>query len=67
MRATAGRIVHYQDELLPLDPSVALVVTVSSASVGLQVFGGDGSIDYVTDVPYAEVPTNGHWNWPPRV
>lgn len=35
-------------------------------SVGLCVLNPTGQF-FNRDVPYADEPTPGHWNWPPRV
>lgn len=79
-KPTVGRIVHYQSygtpggEYLP-EPRAAIIT-----AVGLPVAAGpDGPVIPVSlcilnptgyffnqSVPFAETPTPGHWNWPPR-
>lgn len=77
---TVGRIVHYQSfgtpggEYLP-EPRAAVVTCIypeppeladpSLLYVGLAVLNPTGMF-FNQLVPYAEVPTPGHWNWPPR-
>ena len=71
---SVGRDVHYQSygtpggEYLP-EPRTAKITTVNDAAkgdVGLCVFNPTG-LFFNLGVPFAEVPTPGHWNWPPRV
>ncbi|QAU06236.1 hypothetical protein SEA_RICKMORE_1 [Gordonia phage Rickmore] len=68
---TIGRIVHYQSygtpngEFLP-EPRPAIITEVKeNGVVSATVFQPQGM--YFNDLPFAEVPTPGHWNWPPRV
>lgn len=70
---TVGRIVHYQSygtpggEYLP-EPRAAIITQVSDdvrGEVGLMVMSPTGTF-FNTKVPFADVPTPGHWNWPPR-
>lgn len=73
---TVGRIVHYQSygtpggEYLP-EPRAAVITTVHDPEdhmafppVGLAVLNPTGMF-FNQDVPFAEEPTPGHWNWPP--
>lgn len=76
-----GRVVHYQSygtpggEYLP-EPRAAIITEVGSeqpaanykpaGAVGLCVLNPTG-LFFNRDVPYADTPTPGHWNWPPRV
>lgn len=71
---SVGRIVHYQSygtpggEYLP-EPRAAIITTVAedpTVYVGLAVLNPTGMF-FNERVPYAETPTPGHWNWPPRV
>ncbi|QKY79393.1 hypothetical protein SEA_JODELIE19_1 [Gordonia phage Jodelie19] len=81
-KPTVGRIVHYQSygtpggEYLP-EARAAVITTVytdklpemadpSKTHVGLCVLNPTGMF-FNQLVPFAEVPTPGHWNWPPRV
>ncbi|RYF60306.1 MAG: hypothetical protein EOO27_06340 [Comamonadaceae bacterium] len=75
-----GRIVHYQSygtprgEYLP-EPRAAVITEVRYAQltpgsdpeqvVGLCVLNPTGQF-FNQNVPFAEEPTPGHWNWPPR-
>ncbi|QFG10339.1 hypothetical protein J4U00_gp142 [Mycobacterium phage DyoEdafos] len=63
---------HYQSygtpngEYLP-EPRAAIVTTVGhDGNVGLAVLNPTGMF-FNEYVPYADKPTPGHWNWPPRV
>lgn len=76
-----GRIVHYQSygtpggEYLP-EPRAAIITEIGSdqpaadlkseGAVGLAVLNPTGFF-FNRDVPFAEQPTPGCWNWPPRV
>ena len=81
MKPTIGRIVHYQSygtpggEYLP-EPRAAVITEVGHAQllpgaeltevVGLCVLNPTGQF-FNQRVPFADVPTPGHWNWPPKV
>lgn len=72
MQPTVGRIVHYQSYGTPggeyqAEPRAAVVTQVSTTSdyVGLAILNPTGMF-FNPAVPYADVPTPGHWNWPPR-
>lgn len=72
MNPTVGRTVHYQSygtpggEYLP-EPRAAIVTEVGEGgSVGLAVLNPTG-LFFNLNVPFADTPTPGHWNWPPRV
>ncbi|MBV6758383.1 hypothetical protein [Rhodococcus opacus] len=76
-----GRVVHYQSygtpggEYLP-EPRAAIITEVGAAQlhpgdeltevVGLAILNPTG-LHLNRGVPFAEEPTPGHWNWPPRV
>lgn len=72
---TVGRIVHYQSygtpngEYLP-SPRAAIVTAIDESKkfglVDICVLNPTGMF-FNQDVPFAETPTPGHWNWPPRV
>lgn len=75
---SVGRIVHYQpqDHLEERDgqPFAAIVTAVCSddgQAVRLKILTPDGREDFIPEYGpiyvYAEVPTPGHWSWPPRV
>lgn len=76
MHPTVGRIVHYQSYGTPggeyqPEPRAAIVTQVTGLAtatgqfVSLLVLYPNGSSNKAK-VPYAEEPTPGHWNWPPR-
>lgn len=71
MTPSIGRIVHYHSygtpggEYLP-EPRAAIITSVSKSHVGLCVLNPTGMF-FIQLVPFAEQPTPGHWNWPPRV
>lgn len=81
MEPTVGRIVHYQSygtpggEYLP-EARAAVITTVenwhkgfagiTNIYVGLCILNPTGMF-FNEHVPFAEEPTPGHWNWPPRV
>ncbi|WNM72470.1 hypothetical protein SEA_ARTORIAS_1 [Gordonia phage Artorias] len=72
MKATIGRIVHYQSygtpagEYLP-EPRAAVVTEVHpDGYVGLCVLNPTGQF-FHRSVPFSEEPKSGHWNWPPIV
>ncbi|MEV6219773.1 hypothetical protein [Nocardia sp. NPDC051833] len=67
-----SRMVHYQSygtpggEYLP-EPRAAVITEVGeNGVVGLCVLNPTGQ-HFNRGVPFAEEPTPGHWNWPPRV
>lgn len=79
MQPTIGRIVHYQSygtakgEYLP-EPRAAIITEVHDAtegdpfgpiSVSLCILNPTG-LFFNTSVCYADEPTPGCWNWPPR-
>lgn len=73
MKPTVGRIVHYED---PEIGTIAAVITaVHEGGVNLTTFTPGKPCGYVAVGPgnllavvaFAETPTPGHWNWPPRV
>ena len=59
--ATVGRLVRYDGR-----PAIVTAVDDLFNDVALTVFDVNG-IRFYEEVPYADVPTVGHWNWPPRV
>lgn len=80
MKPSIGRIVHFQTygsaggEYLPA-PMAALVTRVDDSfgtdehpetRVDLAVFYESG-LAFRRNIEFAESPTPGHWNWPPRV
>ncbi|AID59104.1 hypothetical protein PBI_EMERSON_4 [Mycobacterium phage Emerson] len=76
MTPTVGRIVHYQSygtpggEYLP-EPRAAIVTAIpyaahgDTSTVSLCVLNPTGMF-FNVEVPYADEPTPGRWNWPPR-
>lgn len=68
MTPTVGRIVHYHRPGLLGAPPLAAIVTAAYGTdrVSLVAFDPTGAQLPVLAVPYAENPTPGHWNWPPR-
>lgn len=75
MQPSIGRIVHYQSygtpggEYLP-EPRAAIITGIApdeSGWVSLAVVNPSGLFFQSEGVPFAEEPTPGHWNWPPRV
>lgn len=72
MEPSIGRIVHYQSYGTPggehfPHPRAAIVTEVSnteSGEVGLCVLNPTGQF-FNRNVPHAQEPTPGHWNWPP--
>ena len=74
---TVGRVVHYQSygtpggEFLP-EPRAAIVTEVrgempdGTFRASLCVLNPTGMF-FTQDLDYAETPTPGCWNWPPRV
>lgn len=78
MKPTIGRIVHYQSygtpggEYLP-EPRAAVVTAIMTTEFGegyvaLAILNPTG-LFFNESVPHApdDVPTPGHWNWPPHV
>lgn len=80
-KPSIGRIVHYQTYGTPggehePEPLAAMITGVKGCDpelerdgcphASLHVYYGNGTSNK-EDVPYAETPTPGHWNWPPRV
>ncbi|MCM6774973.1 hypothetical protein NDR87_26370 [Nocardia sp. CDC159] len=76
-----GRIVHYQShgtpggEYLP-ESRAAIVTEVKGCDPALKREGCPHAslavltptgMHFAQEVPFAEQPTPGHWNWPPRV
>lgn len=81
MTPTIGRVVHYQSYGTPngefqAEPRAAIITEVNEVQydptlpvtyeVGLAVLNPTG-VYFNRSVPFAEEPTPGHWNWPPRV
>ncbi|APD18175.1 hypothetical protein SEA_HAMMY_2 [Mycobacterium phage Hammy] len=68
MTPTVGRIVHYHRNLLGSAPLAALITKADGTDrVGLVAFDPTNRLQhFLSDVPYAERPTRGCWNWPPR-
>ncbi|MGI5216253.1 hypothetical protein [Nocardia sp. CA-290969] len=72
-KPSISRDVHYQTygtpggEFLPA-PTAAKITHVheDGSTVDLFVMYRDGTSNKAK-IPFAEVPTPGHWNWPPRV
>lgn len=72
MEPTIGRIVHYQSYGTPngeYTPEVraAIVTAVHENMVVDAVVVNPSGVFFNQDLPFAEEPTPGHWNWPPRV
>lgn len=71
MIPSIGRIVHYQKYGTPggehkAEPSPAVITKVlADNKCSLFVMNPNGC--YFNETPYAEVPTPGHWTWPPKV
>lgn len=71
---TVGRIVHYwPDQDAHHAPWAAIITGLWNSDEGtvrLHIFTphGDAEDPIPEDgaYPYAETPTAGHWNWPPR-
>jgi hypothetical protein len=78
MKPTVGRTVHYQSYGSPGGeykslPRAAIITQtqaenplLSETIVGLAILNPTGMY-FNEKTPYAEVPTPGHWSWPPRV
>ena len=67
-----GRVVHYQKYGTPggehkSEPSAAMITQVLDDQGKCQIFVMNPNGLYFNPTPYADVPTPGHWNWPPRV
>lgn len=68
---SVGRIVHYQAYGTPGGEfkslaRAAIITEVHEGGVcSVTVFNPTGL--FFNKVPFAEVPTPGHWNWPPYV
>ena len=82
MKPSIGRTDHYQSygtpggEYLP-EPRAAIITSIKhvllkpddkelTEVVGIAVFNPTG-LFFNLETPFAEVPTPGHWNWPPRL
>lgn len=81
MKPTIGRIVHYTPDEGGT-PRAAIVTDVGTVpptverdgaryeytteSVNLEVLGYRSALWPLREVPYADEPKPGHWNWPPR-
>lgn len=68
-----GRIVHYQHGTGP-HATVPAIITSVEHGVTLSIFLPGVSPRPVLDergepatVPFADEPTEAHWNWPPKV
>lgn len=67
-----GRIVHYQSygtpggEYLPEPRAAVITQILGEGEVGLCILNPTGMF-FNPSIPFAESPTPGHWNWPPRV
>jgi hypothetical protein len=63
------RMVHYQTDDTEAAPMAAIISEVDElGTVTLAIFNPQSSgVSYKRHVAYAEVPTPGHWNYPPRV
>lgn len=72
MKPTVGRIVHYHRYGSPggehkPEPSPAVITKVlSEETQECQLFVMNPNGVYFNSTPFAETPTPGHWNWPPR-
>ena len=72
MKATVGRIVHYQSYGTPggeflATPRAAIIAEVHSADRGdVSVCVLNPSGIFFNRVQYSEHPEPGCWNWPPR-
>lgn len=70
---SVGRIVHYQSygtpggEYLP-EPRAAIITATDGAADNLAdlCILNPGGLFFNSAVQYAETPTPGCWNWPPR-
>lgn len=75
MKPSIGRIVHFQSNEGTLaaiitavhpDNHVNLTVFAPNRVPGWITLGQKGTPEETPLIPYAEEPTLGHWNWPPR-
>jgi hypothetical protein len=80
MNPSVGRIVHFQTYGTPggehpSEPIAAVITAVHDnfgtdkhpeTRVDLFALYPNGT-SHKTNIPFAEEPTPGHWNWPPRV
>ncbi|MGW5519119.1 hypothetical protein [Nocardia africana] len=78
---TVGRIVHFQTYGTPggehaSEPIAAIITGVREVQYDPTLpvtFEADlfaiypNGTSHKTSIPFAEEPTPGHWNWPPRV
>ncbi len=80
MSPSVGRVVHFTPAVSRFDaPQCALIVRVRAPEPGYDdlhpgrpqlcdlVVMTSLTVEHVNGVPFAEQPTPGHWNWPPRV
>ncbi|NKT17598.1 hypothetical protein GS909_07045 [Rhodococcus hoagii] len=76
MEPTIGRIVHFTESsgrtiaaivtAVHPDHCVELTVFQPGTAPGWVTLGPKGTPDETPLIPFAEQPTPGHWNWPPR-
>lgn len=77
---SVGRVVHYQSygtpggEYLP-EPRAAMITEVKGCEPHLDIEGcphvsvcvvNPTGLFFKENLPFAEMPTPGHWNWPSR-
>lgn len=73
MKASIGRIVHYQRFGSPggehkAEPSPAIITKVINEESGLcQLFVMNPNGLYFNETPFSDEPKPGHWSWPQRV
>lgn len=71
MKPIVGQIVHYQSygtpngEYLP-EARAAIITSVKDDNVVSLAVVNPTGLFFNEDLPYAETPTPGHWNWPRR-
>lgn len=71
MTPSIGRIVHYQSygtpggEFLPAPRAAIIAAVHPDGACDLVVLNPTGL--FFNTCPFAEEPTPGSWNWPPRV